>query len=135
MIAGTALIVVGLLPVLASGTALLAALRNLAVLAFPAWMGSLQDSGRGIQALGQRMLLGTVMILALALGLLPGALLVASAALVQGYLGIPWSAWAFPVWGGLAAAPLVVELALLTRLAGRLWVRMDPSHEILDLGR
>jgi len=135
IIAGTALIAVGLLPALASGMALLAALRNLAVLAFPAWIGSLPESGRGIQALGQRMLLGTVMILGLTLGLLPGALLVGSAILVQGYFSIPWSAWAFPLWGGLAAAPLVVEVALLARLAGRLWAGMDPSHEILDLGR
>jgi len=76
-----------------------------------------------------------VMILGLTLGLLPGALLVGSAILVQGYFSIPWSAWAFPLWGGLAAAPLVVEVALLARLAGRLWAGMDPSHEILDLGR
>jgi hypothetical protein len=135
VIVGTALITVGLVPVLTSGTALLSGLRNLAVLAFPAWIGSGPDRGRGVQALGQRLLLGSVMILGLTLGLLPGALLVGSAILIQGYFGIPWSAWAFPLWGVLAAAPLLVELVLLARLAGRLWARMDPSYEILDLGR
>jgi hypothetical protein len=135
VLAGTTLIVVGFAPALVTGTALLSALRNLVVLAFPAWIGSGPDTGRGVQALGQRLLLGSVMILGLTLGLLPSALLVGLAVLVQGYSGIPWSAWAFPLWGVLAAVPLLVELALLARLAGRLWARMDPSHEILDLGR
>jgi hypothetical protein len=135
VIATAALIVLGTAPALAAGTLLLSVLRNLVVLAFPAWVATGSDSGRGVQALGHRLLLGSVMILGLTLGLLPGGLLVGLAVVLQATMNGPWTAWALPLWGVLAAAPLLVEVALLARLAGRLWSRLDPSHEILDLGR
>jgi hypothetical protein len=135
VVPATALLMVALVPALVVGTTLLSTLRNILVLAFPAWIGWGPDAGRGVQALGQRLLLGSLMVLGLTLGLVPGAVLVVAAIFAQGYAGIPWSAWAFPIWGVLAAAPLVIEVVLLARLAGRLWARMDPSQEILELGR
>ncbi len=74
------------------------------------------------------------MILALALGLLPGAVLVGLALLAQWGVGLPWSAWEIPVWGLIAAVPVFVEFGLLVHLAGRLWARLDPTSEILELG-
>ena len=61
--------------------------------------------------------------------------LVGAAAGVQWWLGIPWSAWAFPFWGLLAAAPQFALGWLIVQVAARLWERLDPSQEILELGR
>jgi hypothetical protein len=81
------------------------------------------------------MLLGSVMIVGLAVGLVPGALVVGVALLGQWALGVPWSAVEFPLWGALAAGPLFVEVWLLVQAAGRLWSKLDPTTEILELGR
>jgi len=130
-----ALLAAGVVPVLAGATAMISAAKNLAMLAFPAWIGIGPDAGRGIAILGHRLLLGSGMIVGLAVGLVPGALLVGLALLGQWALGVPWSAAEFPLWGVLAAAPLFVEVWLLTHAAGRLWSKLDPSTEILELGR
>jgi hypothetical protein len=126
---------VGILPVLAGATAMISATKNLAILAFPAWVGIGPDAGRGFSVLGHRMLLGSVMIVGLAVGLVPGALVVGVALLGQWALGVPWSAVEFPLWGALAAGPLFVEVWLLVQAAGRLWSKLDPTTEILELGR
>jgi hypothetical protein len=65
----------------------------------------------------------------------PGALLVGGAAAAQWWLGIPWSPWAFPFWAFLAAAPQAAIGWVLVQAAARLWERLDPSAEILELGR
>jgi hypothetical protein len=69
------------------------------------------------------------------LALIPGGLLVGAAALAQKGLGIPWSAWAFPLWGVLAAGPQFAMGWFMVQAGGRLWERLDPSQEILELGR
>ena len=81
------------------------ALQNLATLFVPAWMAHSADRSQGIAVFGQRMLFSAALGLALLIALIPSALLVGAAAGVQWWLGIPWSAWAFPFWGVLAAAP------------------------------
>jgi len=84
---------------------------------------------------GQRMLFSAALGLALFFALIPSALLVGAAAGAQWALSIPWSAWAFPLWGMLAAAPQFALGWLIVQLAARLWERLDPSQEILELGR
>jgi len=130
-----ALLAAGILPVLAGATAMISATKNLAILAFPAWIGIGPDAGRGFSVLGHRLLLGSGMIVGLAVGLAPGALLVGLALLGQWALGVPWSAVEFPLWGVLVAAPLFVEVWFLIHAAGRLLSKLDPSTEILELGR
>jgi hypothetical protein len=129
------LIFVGFLPMAASVSFFSSALQNIATLWVPAWMAHSTDRSRGLSALGQRLLVSTALSLALALSLIPGALLVGAAAGAQWLLGIPWSAWAFPLWGLLAAAPQVGIGWFVVQVAGRLWERLDPSQEILELGR
>jgi hypothetical protein len=69
------------------------------------------------------------------LALIPSALLVGAAVLAQRLLGIPWSAWAFPLWGLLGAVPLLVAGWLIVRVSAPLWERLDPSQELLEIGR
>jgi hypothetical protein len=111
------------------------ALQNLATLFVPAWMAHSADRSRGVAAFGQRMLFSAALGLALLLALIPSALLVGAAAGVQWWLGIPWSVWAFPFWGVLVAAPMFALGWSIVQVAGRLWERLDPSQEILELGR
>ena len=70
--------------------------------------------------------------LGLLIGLVPGALLVGLAVLAQWGAGLPWHALALPVWGVLAALPIVVETAVLVRVAGSLWEGLDPAAEVLE---
>jgi hypothetical protein len=111
------------------------ALQNLATLFVPAWMAHGSDRSQGFAAFGQRLLFSAAFGLALFLALIPSALLVGTAVGLQWWLAIPWSAWAFPFWAVLAAAPLFVLGWILVQVAGRLWERLDPSQEILELGR
>jgi len=135
--AGLAVVVftASVLPLTAAVSFLSSALQNLAILFVPAWMAHGADHTQGMAAFGQRMVFSVALSLALFIALIPSALLVAAAAGVQWWLGIPWSAWAIPFWGVLAAAPLFALGWFLVQVAGRLWERLDPSQEILELGR
>lgn len=126
---------VSVLPMTAAVSLLSSALQNLATLFVPAWMAQAADRTRGVAAFGQRLVVSVALWLALGLALIPSALLVLASVLVQRALGIPWTAWAFPLWSVLAAAPLFAIAALMLQAAGRLWERLDPSQEILELGR
>ena len=133
--AALVLLLVGALPLAAGVAALSATLRNVSILLFPAWHGSGAPVTRGMAAMGQQLLFGTALAIAMLFGLVPGAILVGVAPLAQWLSGLPWSAMAFPLWGALAAAPVFVETLLLLRAGGRLWERLDPSQEILESGR
>jgi hypothetical protein len=129
------LIFVSFLPLAAAVAFFSSALQNLATLFVPAWMAHSTDRSRGFAALGQRLLVTAGLGLALLLALIPGALLVGAAALIQHWIGIPWTAWAFPLWAVLAAAPQAVIAWLMVQSASGFWEHLDPSQEILDLGR
>jgi len=131
----TVLLFAGVLPMAAAVSFFSSALQNLATLFVPAWMAHSADRGQGVAALGQRMVFSAALALALLLALVPSALLVGGAAAVQWWLGIPWSAWAFPLWGLLAAVPQFALGWIIVQAAGRLWERLDPSQELLELGR
>jgi len=131
----TVLSLAGFLPLAAAVCFFSSAIQNLATLFVPAWMAHTADRHRGVAMFGQRMLFSAALGLALFFALIPSALLVGAAAGAQWALSIPWSAWAFPLWGMLAAAPQFALGWLIVQLAARLWERLDPSQEILELGR
>jgi len=123
------------LPITAAASFLSSALQNLATLFVPAWMAHGEDRPHGVEAFGRRLLFSSAFGLAYFLSLIPSALLVGSAVLVQRLLGIGWTAWEFPFWGALAAAPLLVEGWWIAEAATGLWTRLDPSQELLEIGR
>ncbi len=122
-------------PLLAGAAFATSALQNVATLFVPAWMIHTADSQRGIAAFGRNLIVGTAMFFGLFLALLPSAALVGLAMLVQRFAGIPWTAWAFPVWGLLAAGPLFVLGGMLVLFGGQMWTDLDPSAELLEIGR
>ena len=126
---------VAFLPMAAAASFLSSSLQNLAAVVVPAWMASTADRRRGVAAFGQRLVFTTALGLAFLLALIPGGLLVGAAALGQNMLGVPWSVWEFPVWGVLGALPLFAVGWLIVRVAARFWERLDPSQEILEIGR
>jgi hypothetical protein len=98
--------------------------HNALVLLFPAWM-EVEEAGRGLEAMGQRLLTVMVTLLALLAGGLPPLL---AAALV---------AWAWPGGAGLGALALggaagagvlLLEVGLGVLLLGHLFERMDVSE-------
>ena len=129
------LLLAGLAPLLAGASFAASAMQNAATLFVPAWMIHTPDAQRGIAAVGRNVVVGWAMFFAFVVAFVPSAALVGLAVLVQRWAGIAWSAWAFPVWGVLAAAPLFLVGGWLVVLAGALWTRLDPSVELLEIGR
>ena len=106
-------------------------LQNLLALLLPAWVPLGLERGRGTAAFGQRLLLGIAHLAGLALGVLPAALLAGGGAVLLLALGLEPSVWWLPPLGLLAGVGLLAEAALLLRLAGAAWDRLDPSQELL----
>ncbi len=134
----TVLLLLGLatlLPVVAAIASLSATLQNLLALLWPRWIQLGRRRGGSAANMGHGLLTGIGMMLALALGLLPGVALVGAWLFVQIQMAdIPLSAWELPLMGLTAVAPLAVITGLLTRFGGALWDRLDPSTEILAAG-
>ena len=124
-----------LLPMVAAIAALSATLQNLLVLLWPSWIQLGRRRSGSAAHMGQGLLTGLGLMLAMAVGLLPGAVLVGAWLLLQLQVAeIPLVAWELPVLGLLAVIPLVVIVGLLTRFGGVLWDQLDPSAEILAGG-
>jgi hypothetical protein len=123
------------MPLAAAASFVSSAVQNMGVLLMPAWMAHSVDRGRGVAAFGQRLVTTVALALTFLLALLPSALLIALALVVQRLLGIPWSAWELPFWGILGAIPPFVLGWLLLRFAAPLWERLDASTELLEIGR
>ena len=96
--------------------------------------GIIQGRRRGSAAhIGQGMLTGLGLVLALSVGLLPGALLVGAWIFLQLVVAdLPLVAWQLPLFGLTAVVPLVVIVGMLTRFGGVLWDQLDPSVELLN---
>ena len=129
------LLLAGVVPLLAGASFATSALQNLATLFIPAWMIKAPDANKGIAAFGRNLIVAPAIFLGFVLVLVPGAVLLGAALIVQQLAGVAWSAWEFPLWGLLAAAPLVATGGVLVALAGHLWARLDPSAELLEIGR
>jgi hypothetical protein len=121
--------------ILGAGAALIAPMFNLisllipnaAVLLFPAWFQTGKEAPHGIEATGQRMIFAIGQLLALALALLPAALVFAGTFYVLNYLGPETIAVSIATIA--AAVVLTVEAALGVRLLGWLFERYDLSGE------
>ena len=126
---------VALLPLVAAIAALSATLQNLLALLWPSWTQLGQRRNGSAAHIGQGLLTGFGMMVAMALGLLPGAVLVGVGLLIQIRVAdIPLNAWELPLLSLTGLMPLAVIIGLLTRFGGVLWDRLDPSAEILGAG-
>ena len=124
-----------LLPLIAAIASLSATLQNLLALLWPSWIQLGQRRTGSAAHIGQGLLTGLGMMLALALGLLPGAVLVGAWLFIQiRVVDIPLSAWELPVLSLTGVIPLALIIGLLTRVGGVLWDQLDPSAEILGAG-
>ena len=124
-----------LLPLLAAIALLSATLQNLLALLWPSWIQLGRRRGGSAAHIGQGLLTGLGLMMALAVGLLPGAVLVGAWLWLQlRVVEIPMVAWELPALGLLAIIPLVVIVGLLTRFGGVLWDQLDPSAEMLSAG-
>jgi ABC-2 type transport system permease protein len=113
-------------------TLLSAAVQNLAALVLPGWV-ALGPERRGASGLaGQRLLVLLGQLVALAVGLLPAGLAVAAALLAGRALGLPLAPWEAPLLALVGSLPVLAEVALLVRIGGAFWDRLDPSEEILN---
>jgi hypothetical protein len=127
------LILAGVIPLLVALTCLSTSLQNLVTLLFPGWVHLGGGKQQGAAAFGQNMILFFGHGLAALLCLLPAALLVAIIVAVQWFVfGVPVVAWEFPVFGIIAATPVLAAAALIVRTGGRVWDNLDPSREILE---
>ena len=120
------------LPLVATVASLSATLQNLLVLLWPSWIQLGRRRSGSAAHIGQGLLTGLGLMLAMTMGLLPGAVLVGVWLLIQTRVAdIPLSAWELPFMSLLGVIPLAVIIGLLTRFGGVLWDRLDPSSEIL----
>lgn len=117
------LVSVGLLaPMLIAGQVII---QNAAVVLFPGWIATGGARARGIEAMGQNMLMFAGTLLALAIGVLP-------ASAIAGGLG--YVLYLFLGWPGLLPAAmllasiLVVEAGLVVMWLGRVLERTDPAQ-------
>jgi ABC-2 type transport system permease protein len=100
-------------------------IQNAAVLLFPGWIPTGGARARGVEAMGQNMLMMAATLLSLAVGVLP-------AAAAAGGLG--WLLYLLVGWAGLVPAAivfagiLVVEAGLAVTWLGRVLERTDPSQ-------
>jgi hypothetical protein len=131
----TLFLLVGASPLIASVSLLSSSLQNYVTLTFPAWVRLGADQSRGVEAMGQRIIFATVIFVALLVVIIPGGVLIAIAAAVQGMLNIPWGVWDLLLWGVLASAPVFGATLIVVRVGAGQWASMDPSQEILESAR
>ena len=123
------------LPLIAAIALLSATLQNLVALLWPSWIQLGHRRSGSAAHIGHGMLTGVGMMLAMAVGLLPGAVLVGAWLFIQIRVAdIALSAWELPVMSLTGVIPLAVIIGLLTRFGGVLWDQLDPSAEILGAG-
>ncbi len=126
-------ILLGAMPLILSLTCLSTTLQNLLVLLFPGWVQLGSEKQQGAAAFGQNMIMFFGLGLAGLLCVLPAVLLIGVIIAVQTMLfGLPVVAWEFPVFGIIAATPVMTAVVLIVRAGGRAWNNLDPSREILE---
>jgi hypothetical protein len=100
-------------------------IQNAAVVLFPGWVPTGGSRPRGIEAMGQQMLMFAATLLALVIGVLPAAAVSALAGLVL--YGVAGVIGLLPA-GFLFVAVLLVEGVLVAVLLGRLIERTEPTQ-------
>jgi hypothetical protein len=100
-------------------------IQNAAVVLFPAWIVTGGARARGVEAMGQRMLMMAGTLLSLAVGVLPAAAVAA---------GLGWLFYLLLGWPGVVPAAIVfagillVEAALVLTWLGRVLERTEPAQ-------
>ena len=121
------------LPLIAAVASLSATLQNLLALLWPSWIQLGRHRSGSAAHIGQGLLTGLGLLMAMAVGLLPGAVLVGAWLFIQiRVVDIPLNAWELPVMSLVGVIPLAAIIGLLTRFGGVLWDQLDPSAEILS---
>ena len=99
--------------------------QNAAVILLPGWVPTGSGRPRGIEAMGQNLLVLAGTALAFAVGLLPGIVIGggigAAVYVILGLIGLPVAA-------GVAAIILSAEVVVAVVLLGRVLERTDPAH-------
>ena len=113
--------------------AMCCAMHNLLALNFPGWVplgGKRQDAAAN---LGQNLLITIVIMLSMALGIFPSAVLLGVTLRIQlWWLEIPFSFWEVPLLGLVTSLPILFLLTVIIALGGWSWERLDPSRELLS---
>ena len=113
--------------------AMCCAMHNLLALNFPGWVplgGKRQDAAAN---LGQNLLITIVIMLSMALGIFPSAVLLGVTLRIQlWWLEIPFSFWEVPLLGLVTSLPILFLLTVMIALGGWSWERLDPSRELLS---
>ena len=123
------------LPLVAAVASLSATLQNLLALLWPSWIQLGRRRSGSAAHIGQGLLTGLGLMLAMAVGLVPGAVFVGAWLFIQIRVAdIPLNAWELPVMSLVGVIPLTVIIGLLTRFGGVLWDQLDASTEILVAG-
>ncbi|HEX4574858.1 MAG TPA: putative ABC exporter domain-containing protein [Gemmatimonadales bacterium] len=119
-------IFLALLPATAAVLLVLVLVQNAVVLLFPAWVSIGRDRAVGLEATGQRILLMAGGMVALALALVPGAIIGALTALAAELVGLPGLWWV--TLGAAAGSGVVVfEGLLAVHLLGGVFDRLEPA--------
>ena len=113
--------------------AMCCAMHNLLALNFPGWVPLGRKRQDAAANLGQNLLITIVIMLSMALGILPSALLLGVTLRIQlWWLEIPFSFWEMPLLGLVASLPILFLLTVMIALGGWSWERLDPSRELLS---
>ena len=111
--------------------AMCCAIHNLLALNLPGWVPLGLKRQDAAANLGQNLLITIVIMLSMALGILPSALLLGVTLQIQmWWLEIPFSFWEMPLLGLVASLPILFLLTLMIALGGWSWERLDPSSEL-----
>ncbi len=113
--------------------AMCCAMHNLLALNFPGWVPLGRKRQDAAANLGQNLLITIVIMLSMALGIFPSAMLLGVTLRIQlWWLEIPFSFWEVPLLGLVTSLPILFLLTVMIALGGWSWERLDPSRELLS---
>src|SRR6266852_342243 len=98
--------------------------RNAAVLVMPSWMAADPYQSRGLEMMGQRLLLWVANLLVMLVAVLPSGVV---AALVMLVFWSPAGLFAIPLASALATGVMILELHLGLKLLGQLFDKLDAT--------
>ena len=113
--------------------AMCCAIHNLLALNFPGWVPLGRKRQDAAANLGQNLLITIVIMLSMALGIFPSAVLLGVTLRIQlWWLEIPFSFWEVPLLGLVTSLPILFLVTVMIALGGWSWERLDPSRELLS---
>ena len=113
--------------------AMCCAIHNLLALNFPGWVPLGRKRQDAAANLGQNLLITIVIMVSMALGIFPSAVLLGVTLRIQlWWLEIPFSFWEIPLLGLVTSLPILFLLTGMIALGGWSWERLDPSRELLS---